>query len=154
MRTSVDVHNHLQSLNIKHELVALSGPIKNSARLADLVGLEPASIIKALAFMAGDAPLLAMVPGDRRVDTKKLREAAGGVKIRFATNDEVMNVTGYSVSATPPVAWTTPPAAFIDPAVRANDIVYAAGGDTNMVLKMRSADLVAATGATVADIAE
>jgi Cys-tRNA(Pro) deacylase len=154
MKTSVDVHNHLQSLDIKHELVALSGSIKNATRLADLLGLELASIIKALVFTADGAPLLAIVPGDRRADPKKIKKVSGAKKISFATDDEVMNMTGYSVGATPPVAWKSQPAAFIDPTVRKTDIVYAAGGETNIVLKMRSSDLVAATGATVADIAE
>ncbi len=154
MRSSVDVHNLLQEKEIQHELVTLSGSVKNSARMAEILGLEPHSIIKTLVWLAGGDPILAIVAGDCKVDSRKLKKVIGTEQLRFANDDEVSDITGYLMGAIPPCGWRTKTTVYVDSLVLKNDIVYAAGGQVNIVLKIRAADLIAATGATVADIAE
>ena len=154
MRNGIDVHNHLQEKDIKHELVSVGGSIKNALRMAELLDLDPRSIVKNLVFFADGTPVLAMVPGDCHVSSRKLKKVVQAAKVEFANDDQITEVTGCLVGATPPVGWVTTVTAVVDPQVIENDIIYTAGGETDLVLKMRARDLVKATGATVADIIE
>ena len=122
--------------------------------MADLLGLELCCVIKTLVWLADDVPVLAIIPGDRRVDPRKLKKVTRADGVRFATDDEVTAITVYLVGATPPVGLKTGATVCVDPSALKNDIVYATGGEPNIILKMRSADLAAATGGTIADIAE
>ena len=154
MRTSVDVCNHLQSAGVKHELVTLDGPVKNAVRMAEILGLKPAAVVKTLIFMADGQPIMAMVPGDRKVDTGKLKKHLGAAKISFATENQVRELADYLVVALPPVGLKAPVKTVVDKRIKTGNIIYTAGGSPNVVLKMRAADLLSVTGAAVADIAE
>jgi prolyl-tRNA editing enzyme YbaK/EbsC (Cys-tRNA(Pro) deacylase) len=152
MRSSVEVNNYLQSTDAKYELVALSGHVKDAEQMAELLGLELPEVVKALVFIADGAPLLAIIPGDRRANKAKIKVAAGVKKLDFAPEKNVMEITDFQSRATPPVAWKTPPTVLIDSSVSKVGVVYAAGGEPNIVLKIRSADLIRITEAAVADI--
>ena len=154
MRTSVDVHNHLLSMEIRHELVVLSGPVRESRRMAEVLGLEPYCIVKTLIYIADNSPVLVMVPGDRRADKAKLRALLAAKKLVFAEGARVNEITDFFSGSVPPVALKVPMKAFIDKTTASCDVVYASGGEPNVVLKIRASDLVKAAAATVADIAE
>lgn len=152
MRSSVDVHNHLQSLEIKHELVTLSGPIGNASRMAEILDLHPSLIVKTLLFIADGIPVMVMVPGDKKADAAKLRQHLGATKVAFATEVEARELTDYFVGALPPVGLKSRARTVIDPDITTKDVVYTAGGEPNVVLKIRVIDLFRVTDADVADI--
>ena len=152
MRSSVEVHNYLQSMDIKHEMVALTGSVKNSERMAELLGLDPACIMKVLVFIADGEPLMALVPGDRHANLAKIKAATGTGKIFFAAEKDLVDITDYHSRCTPPVAWKAQVTTVADAALPANSIVYTAGGQSNVVLKIRIVDLIKVTGAKLADI--
>lgn len=152
MRTSVDVHNYLQSENIPHELSQVSATVRNAEQLAALLGLKPYQIVKVLVFIADDRPVIALVPGDRKVDYGKLKKILQSSSLRMATQDEVRELTGYLVGATPPVALATPMPTYIDLQALKEDVVYVGGGEQHIILKIRSYDLVRAADAEVVDI--
>jgi prolyl-tRNA editing enzyme YbaK/EbsC (Cys-tRNA(Pro) deacylase) len=146
------VHNHLQSLGVQHELVTLSNHIKGTERLAELLDLEPCSVVKTLVFIADGQPVLTMVPGDKRADKGKLKEHLSAARLLLATEHEVFEITDFMVTALPPVAFKSSVTTIADHSLTGNNIVYAAGGDPNIVLKLRASDLVKATKAALADI--
>lgn len=154
MRTSVDVCNHLQSQGVKHELVTLSGPVKNAASMAEILGLKPKSVVKTLLFIADDKPVMVMVPGDRKADKAKLKRNLKADKVTFATENEIRAIADYQVAALPPVGLKETVTTIIDKRIKTGDIVYTTGGSPNVVLKMRTIDLLQLTEAVVADIAE
>ena len=152
VRSSIDVHNHLQSLGVQHEFVTLSDHIKGTEQLAELLDLEPCSVVRTLVFIADGQPVLAMVPGDRRADKGKLKKHLSAARLMLATEHEVFEITDYMVTALPPVAFKSSVIAIADHSLTGTNIVYTAGGDPNIVLKLRASDLVKATKAALADI--
>jgi Cys-tRNA(Pro) deacylase len=152
MRSSVEVNNFLQSTDAKYELVALSGHVKDAEQMADLLGLDLCEIVKVLVFIADGAPLLVIVPGDRHANPAKVKAAVGAKKVGFAPEKEVAEITDYQSRATPPVAWKTKADVYADRSLPNTGVVYTTGGDPNVVLKIRAADLLRVTGAKIADI--
>jgi Cys-tRNA(Pro) deacylase len=154
LRSSVDVCNHLQARGVKHELVALEGPVKNAVSMAELLGLKPKAVLKTLLFIANGKPIMAMVPGDRRADRAKLKRHLKADKVTFASEAEVRTIADYQATALPPVGLKDPVITIVDKRIKTGDIVYAAGGSPNVILKIRVADLLEVTEAIVADIVE
>ena len=152
MLSSVDVHNYLQTANIPHELRRMPEPARTASRAAAVLGLQPHQLIKSVLFFAAGSPVMVMIPGDRMVDYAKLKSELGVSRLRLINADEVRQLTGYLVGCTPPVALKTEMPKYIDLHALREDVVYTGGGEPNMILKIRSYDLVRATDAEVVDI--
>ncbi len=118
---------------------------KTAEDAAAAIGCPVAAIVKSLVFVAitgeEEEPVLALVPGDMRLDVDKLATAVGAESSRRASLDEVRDATGYAAGGTPPFGHAKPIRVVADPALRRNDPVWAAGGTPATVFPISIADL-------------
>ena len=126
-------------------------PTVEAAAVALGVSLE--EVVKSLLFLVDRHPYLVIVRGTARVNTKKLLKGVGGKKARIATREEVERITGFPVGGTPPFAHREALPVLIDRAVLSMEEVYAGGGSTDVMLRIRAADLLSASGGRVVDVA-
>lgn len=108
---------------------------------ARAVGCRPSQIVKSLVFEVDGEAVLALVPGDRRLDVVKLAEAAGGQRARRASLNRVKEVTGFAAGGTPPFGHSQPLRVFADHALRRHDRVWAAAGTPTTVFLIALSDL-------------
>lgn len=141
MRTSVHVHNYLQSSDVPHEIFLLETSAKTAERAAALLGLPPSNITKVVLFMVDNQPLAVLLPGDRRVRYGALKKLAKTKNVRLATPAELLETTDYPVGATPPVALKESVPVWFDKAVGECEVLYTAAGELNAILKVRFTDL-------------
>ncbi len=127
---------------------------KTASDAARAVGCDVAAIVKSLVFLVDGAPVLALVPGDKRLDTKKLAAAAGGAKCGRADLETVRSATGFVAGGTPPFAHATELPIFADHSLTRHDEVWAAGGTPSTVFPLSVDDLLRLSGAVWADLAE
>ena len=106
---------------------------KTAEDAANAIGCPVSAIVKSLVFMVEEEPVVALVPGDKLLDTDALSAAAGGGQVRRAGLDEVRESTGYSAGGTPPFGHTTELRVFADPSLKRNDPVWAAAGTPTSV---------------------
>ena len=94
----------------------------------------------------------AVVPGDKKFDSKKLKQAAGANDLRFATEAEVAELTGgIQPGGVPPFGNLFGVEVYADTGVFANDrIIFNAGRDASIA--MLSSDYKAVVKPVVADI--
>lgn len=114
---------------------------KTAEDAARAVGCPVTAIVKSLVFMVDQEPVVALVPGDLRLDTDALATAAGGSKARRASLDEVKETTGFAAGGTPPFGHVTALRVFADPALKRNDPVWCAAGTPTTVFPISIADL-------------
>lgn len=118
---------------------------KTADDAAAAIGCPVSAIVKSLVFVVegdhGEEPVVALVPGDLRLDTAKLADAAGATGSRRATLAEVREATGYAAGGTPPFGHVNPLRVFADPELRRNDPVWTAGGTPATVLPISIDDL-------------
>ena len=119
---------------------------------AEAVGCDVAQIVKSLVFIVDDQPVVALVGGADRLDEGKLARAAGGTTARRANADEVRAATGYAVGGVPPFAHATPLRCFVDDALLAHEVVWAAAGTPTHVFASEPHALVTTANAQVATI--
>lgn len=121
---------------------------------ADAVGCRLGQIVKTLFFMADGRPTMALVAGDRQVDTAALAElvGVGRKKLKMGTPDEVRAITGYEVGGVAPVGWPQPCDVVADESLKRFDEIWAAAGAPNAVFPAPTTALVDAIGAQWARI--
>ena len=114
---------------------------KTAADAAAAIGCEVAAIVKSLVFVVDEEPVVALVPGDRRLDTDRLAEVAGGSAARRASLEEVRDATGFAAGGTPPFGHARALRVFADNALKRHDPVWAAAGTPTTVFPLSIAGL-------------
>lgn len=125
---------------------------KTAVDAAAAIGCAVAAIVKSLVFEVDGIPALALVPGDRRLDTDLMATAAGGAEVGRADLDSVRAATGFVAGGTPPFGHDTDLAVFADEALTRHSIVWGACGTPNTVFPISIADLDRLAGPTWAPL--
>src|SRR5207249_4384027 len=71
------VAEYLRAAGAEARLEELSGDTATAVEAASAAGCELSQIVKSLVLLCDGDPVLALVPGDRRLDVEKARRAAG-----------------------------------------------------------------------------
>ncbi len=152
MYSSLNVHNRLQELDVPHELFKLSGQAGSLESAAAGLGLEPGQTAKVELFRLDSELVMVILPGDREVDESKLMAVSGADSFSRVPNEEIPSLTGYLAGSLPPVAHKVEMQAYIDYYTLKEDVVYTCSGEPTAILKIRSYDLVRATGGETVDL--
>jgi len=149
------VQQALDGAGLRCRVVEHAASARTSAEAATLLGCDVAQIAKSLVFRRGGTEggaVLVIASGANRVDEAKvaalLSEPIGRADAAF-----VRQATGYAIGGIPPLGHATPMPVLVDRRLTEFDIVYAAGGTPNALFPIAPADLVRASGGTVADVA-
>ena len=133
---------------------------RTAQEAADALGVSLGQIAKSVVFRrkSDEAAVLVVTSGDKRVDEKKvaaLTAPAGTGGLGRADADFVKARTGFSIGGVSPVAHApTAPVLLIDRELFRFDVVWAAAGHPNGVFPATPEQLVALTGAPVADVVQ
>src|SRR6202171_2593024 len=87
------VQQALMAAGVDVRIEEFPSSTRTAQEAADTVGTSVAQIVKSLVFLAGDAPVVALVSGVNRLDTERLATLAGA-PIRQADDDAVRQGTG------------------------------------------------------------
>lgn len=91
---------------------------------------------KALLLRGDESFALFVLPADRKVDSKAIRRELGIKKMRFATSDELRDLTGLVPGSVPPFGRPILPfPLYVDEGIAANDrIAFNAGSLTDSIV--------------------
>jgi Cys-tRNA(Pro) deacylase len=135
---------------IEHTVVQYGkvGSLEEAARRR---GVPVAKVMKSLVVRTGeDAYVMVIVPGDRVIDWPKLRSLLGESRMSLAPTDEAFAATGYHRGAITPFGSRTALPVVVD--ATAEGEISLGGGAHGVAIHLDTADLVAHTDATVADV--
>lgn len=120
---------------------------------ARALGVDAHEVVKALLVDTKWGHVLAVVPGDRRLDMKLLEEAVGDHHAHLATEREIQHdLPGFDLGSLPPLGTLLEMPTFVDADVmRHQTVVFAAGSQTESV-KARVNDLFDRERVTVAPL--
>jgi len=121
---------------------------------AEILGIAPRDIVKTLVVKRSDGTFLfALVPGDRQIGWPKLRTLVGVNKLQLPDADTALTATGYERGTITPLGATTAWPVYADTSMTGRRVSLGAG-EHGLSLFVDADELVAALGATVADITE
>jgi Cys-tRNA(Pro)/Cys-tRNA(Cys) deacylase len=117
------------------------------------LSVPPHQVFKTL-LVDGDRGLsVGVVPVDRQLDLKAVAAALGLKKVTMAQPADAERSSGYVVGGISPIGQKRALPTVIDETALTLDRVYVSGGRRGLDISLTPADLVTATGATVAPIA-
>ena len=143
-----------RELGVSVEVAQFPSGTKTAADAAAAIGCDVSAIVKSLVFVVDGEPVVALVPGDRRLDGPALGELAGGSEVARAPLDVVREATGYVAGGTPPFGHATSIRVFADHHLRRHETVWAAGGTPDTVFPIAVDDLARVTRAIWGSISQ
>lgn len=154
--SSEHLQRFIESNHIDATILPMNGHTSTVSDAARELGVETDQIIKSLVFMAADSPLLVINNGLSRVDRKKLAVlmGVGRKKVKFATAEQVLEMTGFVVGSMPPFGHRQRLRTLVDPAVMALKTIYGGGGNIDAMMRLTPRELLKVTGAEVQALSE
>lgn len=146
------VRNALRASGLDCTIVETPDSARTAVEAAAAVGTSVGQIVKSLVFMCDDAPVLALVAGDNRLDEERLAAIAGG-RITRADAARVRAHTGFAIGGVAPVGSLEPLRVFCDADLLQHEYVWAAAGAPHAVFRVEPRALAEAAGAQVAELA-
>jgi len=145
MEVNKKIHSILHEKNLAHEIIEHEH-IHTSEDAARVRGREtPKEGVKSLIFKTGEGNfILVLAPGDKRVDTKKLKEVEGTKKIALASPEEVLELAGVTVGSVGPFGLKETFKTYVDRDILDNEYSYFSTGIHTETIKMKPKDLLLA----------
>ena len=137
----------LEKLNIPHRVFIHEKPLMSFEQAAEERNQRPEQIVRSILFqIRPEEYLMVLVAGRDQVDWRKLRQLVKRSRLRMATEEEVLEVTGYRVGTVSPFGIKTPVKILIDDSVLREEEISLGSGTRQMAIIMKSADVQRALG--------
>ncbi|MCC6300323.1 MAG: YbaK/EbsC family protein [Anaerolineales bacterium] len=132
----------LDALGIEHRVFIHGTAVNSFDEAASARNQRPEQVVRSILFQvrAGEFVLVLMA-GPAQVNWKKLRDLVKRSRVRMATEDEVLEVTGYRIGTVSPFGLANQPKILIDASVLKEEEVSIGSGVRNTAIIMKSADL-------------
>ena len=126
--------SHIEYESIEHE------PVYTSEQAAKIRGISLKQGAKSLLLKAKNEFILAVLPGDKRLDSKKLKTLLGVKDLRFASPEEVKEIMGCEIGACYPFGNLIGIKMVIDNSLAVNDIISFNPGVHHVSIKLKWSD--------------
>lgn len=137
----------LEKLNIPHRVFQHEKPLHSFEQAAAERNQRPEQIVRSILFqIRPEEFVMVLVAGRDQVDWRKLRQLVGRSRVRMATEEEVLEVTGYRVGTVSPFGLKNQVRVLIDVSVLREGEVSTGSGMRNMAIILKSKDLHQALG--------
>lgn len=133
---------------IEHE------PVYTSEQAAAVRGISLDAGAKSLLFKTKQGFVLAVLPGSKRVDSKKLKKILHAKDIRFATPEEVKEHMGCEIGSCYPLGVIAGLRTLVDESLGQNTVISFNPGRHDMSFKIRYADYQTLASPEVVDVIE
>jgi len=149
----LDLADFILEHDLQAEIVAPGAHMPTVDAAAAGMKVLPEQIFKSILFQAKDGRCVMVVAcGNGRVDLERVKTITGLERLKLAKPDMVFAKTGYPAGGTPPVGHREKFPVIVDTRVAAQEWGYAGGGQPEFLVKIKSADIIRLTGATVHDV--
>jgi Cys-tRNA(Pro) deacylase len=134
------------------EEFAVGTPTAEAA--ADAAGCGLDQIVKSLVFVCDEAPVVALVPGDRRGDAAKVARAVGARSARIARAREVEAATGFAPGGVAPFPLPAECRVVLEQSLLSHDVVWAGAGSERHMVRLSPRELARLTRAQASDLVQ
>ena len=137
----------LEKLNIPHRVFRHETPVDSFEKAASDRGQRPSQIVRTILFRVAEEDFaLVLVAGPGQISWKLLRKILGKSRITMATEEEVLDVTGYRIGTVGPFGLAKPVKVMVEAGVLKEEEVSIGSGMRDTAVILKSADLHRALG--------
>ena len=132
----------LEGLGTPHRIFFHEGTVNSFEQAARERGQRESQVVRSILFqIRPEEFVMVLVAGPAQVDWKKLRQLVGRSRVRMATEDEVLEITGYRVGTVSPFGMKNKVKVLIEASVLKEEEVSIGSGVRNTAIILSSADL-------------
>jgi len=144
----------LEAKGVAYLAYYYSADVRSARSVADEVGIPIGQVFKTLVVVSGGgARLLAIAPGDRELDLKKLARAAGEKRLHMASHRQAESLTGLQVGGISALALLGKGfGVFLDASAKDYSQILVSAGRRGINLLLAVEDLLRVTEACVCPI--
>ena len=137
----------LDQLGIPHRVFLHERPVTSFEEAASARNQRPEQIVRSILFQVRPGEfVMVLMAGRDQVDWRKLRQLVKRSRVRMATEDEVLEVTGYRIGTVSPFGLKNRVRVLLDASVLREEEVSLGSGVRNVAIIMKSADVRKALG--------
>ncbi|HSM71882.1 MAG TPA: YbaK/EbsC family protein [Anaerolineales bacterium] len=137
----------LDSLGIPHRVFRHEQPVNSFEQAAAARNQRPEQIVRSILFQIRPGEFtMVLMAGPDQVDWKKLRRIVKRSRVRMATEEEVLKVTGYRIGTVSPFGVKSGVRVLLDASVLREEEISIGSGVRNTAIIMSSEDLRKALG--------
>ncbi len=137
----------LEKLNIPHQIFRHETPVTSFEQAAADRKQRPEQIVRSILFqIRPEEFLMVLMAGPAQIDWRKLRQYVKRSRVRMATENEVLEVTGYRVGTVSPFGIKNPIKVLIDSSVLNEEEVSIGSGVRGTAIILKTVNLRHALG--------
>jgi len=132
----------LKKLNIPHRVFLHEKPVTSFEQAASDRNQRPEQIVRSILFQVRSGEfVMVLMAGRDQIDWKKLRQLVKRSRVRMATDEEVLQVTGYRVGTVSPFGLKNQVRMMIDASVLKEEEISIGSGVCNVAIIMKGEDI-------------
>lgn len=137
----------LEKLSVPHRIFKHETPVTSFEQAAADRNQRPGQIVRSILFnIRPEEFLMVLVAGPDQIDWRKLRQLVKRSRVRMATEEEVLTVTGYRVGTVSPFGLRNQVKVLIDASVLKEEEVSIGSGVRSTAIILKTDDLRRALG--------
>ncbi|HEX5839874.1 MAG TPA: YbaK/EbsC family protein [Anaerolineales bacterium] len=137
----------LDKLHIPHLVFRHENPVFSLEQAASERDQRPEQVVRSILFqIRPEEFVMVLVAGPAQVDWRKLRQLVKRSRVRMASEEEVLDVTGYRIGTVSPFGLKNPVRILVDESVLKEEEVSLGSGVRNTAIIMKSSYLEQALG--------
>lgn len=157
MKAKLNSMRLLEQHEIPYEVIEFDDSMRDAEEIAETLGIPPHMVYKTLVAEpeGGGKPFLVMLAADRRLNLKRLAQAAGVKKVRMAAHKDAEALTGLKVGGISALALTHKNwIVFLDKPAMELQAILISGGQRGIDLRVPVLDLMRVVRARIADVGD
>lgn len=137
--------SELRRRGVAFRLFRHNGPVRSLEQAASERNQQPEQVVRSIVFrLSEDSFLMVLMPGPSQVPWKALRRHLGQSRLTMASEEELLQATGYRPGTVNPFGLPRPMPVLVDQSVLDQPEVSLGSGESGLAILMRPADLLAA----------
>lgn len=137
----------LDQLGIPHRVFRHEKPVTSFEEAASARDQRPEQIVRSILFQVRPGEfVMVLMAGRDQVDWRKLRQLVKRSRVRMATEEEVLEVTGYRIGTVSPFGVRNQVRVLLDASVLREEEISIGSGVRNVAIIMKGEDVRRALG--------
>jgi len=134
------VENHLKKFNLTKNIIILDKSSATVPLAAKALNCREEEIAKTMSFLANDDYIVIVMPGNRKIDNKKYKEAFK-TKAKMVPTQDLEEKIGHVMGGVCPFGLKKGVKVYLDISLKNYQEVYPAAGEANAAIKLTLKEL-------------
>lgn len=140
--TDTPAIQYLRERNVPHSVFRHPGPVHSLEQAAEERSQHPEQVVRSIVFrLSEDEFIMVLMPGPGQVPWKALRRYLGQSRMTMATEEELLQSTGYRPGTVNPFGLPQPMRVLIDQGVLNQPEVSLGSGQHGVAIMIKPGDL-------------